>query len=57
MNQCLDSYQILWINNWDITKTIDFGDLDLIFKVTVVEKLKSGEGGGGGGGGGRHCFL
>ena len=26
---------------WDITKKcLDFGDLDLIFKVTAVEKLK-----------------
>ena len=30
-----------WISNWDITKNwIDFCDLDLIFKVTAVEKLK-----------------
>ena len=29
------------IYNWDITKNwLDFGDLDLIFKVTAVEKLK-----------------
>ena len=28
--------------NWDITENLilDFGDLDLIFKVTAVEKLK-----------------
>ena len=27
--------------NWDITKNcLDFGDLDLIFKVTAGEKLK-----------------
>ena len=31
-----------WIYNWDITKKkcLDFGDLDLIFKVTAVENLK-----------------
>ena len=29
------------VNNWDITKNwLDFGDYDLIFKVTAVEKLK-----------------
>ena len=29
------------LNNWDITKNLlNFGDLDLLFKVTVVEKLK-----------------
>ena len=33
--------KFLWIYNWDITKNwLDFGDLDLIFKVTAVEKLK-----------------
>ena len=31
----------LRIYNWDITKNwLDFSDLDLIFKVTAVEKLK-----------------
>ena len=30
-----------WIYNWDTTKNwLDFGDLDLISKVTAVEKLK-----------------
>ena len=30
-----------WTYNWNITKNcLDFGDLDLIFKVTAVEKLK-----------------
>ena len=30
-----------WIHNWDITKNwSDFGDFDLMFKVTAVEKLK-----------------
>ena len=30
-----------WIYNWDLTKNwLDFGDLDLIFKITAVEKLK-----------------
>ena len=30
-----------WIYNWDITKNwLDFGYLDLIFKVTAIEKLK-----------------
>ena len=34
------------IYNWDITKNrFDFGDLDLIFKVTAVEKLKIHGGG------------
>ena len=29
-----------WIYNWVITKNrLDFGDLDLIFKVTAVEKM------------------
>ena len=38
--------KFLWIYNWDITKDwLDFDDLDLIFKDTVVEKLKI-EGGG-----------
>ena len=35
-----------WIWNWDISKYwLDFGDLDLIFKVTAVEKLKIHGGG------------
>ena len=39
--QWLDSFKFSWIYNWDITKNwIDFGELDLIFKVTAVEKLK-----------------
>ena len=42
--QWLDSYQILMnirLSNLDITKNwLDFGDLDLIFKVTAVEELK-----------------
>ena len=30
-----------WIYIWDITKNLlDFGDPDLIFKVTAVEQLK-----------------
>ena len=30
-----------WILNWDIIKNrLDFGDLDLILKLIVVEKLK-----------------
>ena len=30
-----------WLYNLDVTKNwLDFGDLDLIFKVTAVEKLK-----------------
>ena len=30
-----------WIHNWDITKNrLDFGDLDLILKLIVLEKLK-----------------
>ena len=30
-----------WLYNWDIAKNwLDFGGLDLIFKVTAVEKLK-----------------
>ena len=34
------------MDNWNLTKNwMDFGDLDLIFKVTVVEKLKI-QGGG-----------
>ena len=29
------------IHNWDITKALlDFGNLDLIFKVTAIQKLK-----------------
>ena len=41
MNQFLDSYQNFMMYNWDITKKhSDFGDLDLIFEVTAVEKLK-----------------
>ena len=29
------------INHWDITQNwLDFGDIDLIFKVTAIEKLK-----------------
>ena len=37
----------------DITKNwLDFGDLDLIFKVTAIVKLKIRKRGGGGGGGG-----
>ena len=29
-----------WIYNWDITKNwLDFGDIDLIFKITVVERV------------------
>ena len=44
------------IYNWGITKNwLDFGDLDLIFKVTAVENWKftvgAGRGVGGGGGG------
>ena len=36
-----------WIYNWDITKNLlDFGDLDLIFKVTAVGKLIIYGGGG-----------
>ena len=32
--------------NWDTTKNVlDFGDLDLIFKLTAVEKLKIHDGG------------
>ena len=44
--------------NGDITKNwLDFGDLDLIVKVTAVEKLKMHNcGGGGGGGGGTSVF-
>ena len=54
MNQWLDSYQISWLYNWDITETwLDFDDLDLIFEVTVVEKLKIHDEEGGGGEGGR----
>ena len=35
-----------FIYYWDITKNwLDFGDLDLIFKVTEVEKLKIHNGG------------
>ena len=34
--------KLSWIYNWDITKNwLDIGDLDLIFKVTVIETLKS----------------
>ena len=41
MNQWLDSYQILWIHNGNITKKlIRFWCLYLIFKVTAGEKLK-----------------
>ena len=29
-----------WLNSYQIFMDIDFGDLDLIFKVTAVEKLK-----------------
>ena len=29
-----------WIYNGDIKKSLDLGDLDPIFKVTAVEKLK-----------------
>ena len=37
--------KLSWIFNWDITKNcLDIGDLDLIFKVTAVEKLKIREG-------------
>ena len=33
--------KFLWIYNWDITNNrLDFGDLDLIFKITALEKLK-----------------
>ena len=53
-----------WIYNLDMTKNwLDIGDLDLIFNVTTVEKLKiHGEVRGWGGGGvlwGRvcTCFL
>ena len=36
-----------WVYNWDITKTwLDFGDIDLIFKVSVIEKLEIHDGGG-----------
>ena len=62
-------HNILWTNgwslikfsktyNWYITKNwLDFGDLDLIFKVTAAEKLKkSGRGGGGVGGGAAFVF-
>ena len=46
MNQLLDSYKFSWIYYWDITKNcLDFGDLDLIFKVTAVEKLNIHSGG------------
>ena len=41
VNQWLDSTKFSWVYNWDITKNwIDFGDLHIIFKVTVVERLK-----------------
>ena len=42
VNQWLDAHQIFMdIYSWDITKNqLDFDDLDLIFKVTAVEKLK-----------------
>ena len=50
--------------NWDTPKNLlDSGDLDIIFKVTAVEKLKIHYGGGvghshlGGGGGLDICFL
>ena len=36
---------------------LDFGDLDLIFKVTSVETLKIQCVCGGGGGGGAHLFA
>ena len=29
-----------WIQNWDNKEVIRFGDLELVFKVTGVEKLK-----------------
>ena len=46
VNQWLESYQIFMIYNWDITKNwLNLGDLDLIFKVTAVEKLKIHSGG------------
>ena len=41
VTQWLDFTKFSWLCNWDITKNwLDFGDLDLIFKVTAVEKLK-----------------
>ena len=37
-----------WLYNWDIRKNwLVFSNLDLIFKVTAVEKLKIHSGGGG----------
>ena len=38
---CWSLTKLLWLYNWDITKNwLDFGDIDLIFKVTAVEKLR-----------------
>ena len=43
MNRWLDAHQIFMdIYSWDITKNqLDFDDLDLIFKVTAVEKTEN----------------
>ena len=41
VNQRLDSHQFSRTYNWDIAKNLlDFGYLDLIFKITAAEKLK-----------------
>ena len=37
VSQWFDSYQI-WMNIWDIKNWLDFGNFDLIFKVTAGEK-------------------
>ena len=55
LNQWLDFYQIFMNTNLDITNNwLDFGDLDLNFKVTAIEKLKIHGSDDGGGGGGRQ---
>ena len=39
VNQWLDTYQVSWIYNWDITKYwLYFGDIDLIFKATAISR-------------------